>query len=425
MEIAQLYQLFLQNPAVETDTRKLKSGDIFFALQGPNFNGNQFALQALQAGASYAVVSEDIDPANDKIIKVTDTLQTLQDLAKYHREQLNIPVIAITGSNGKTTTKELIHSVLSAHYTTYTTQGNMNNHIGIPLTLLRIRKDAQFAVIEMGANHQKEIEGYCKYVKPAHGIITNIGKAHLEGFGGEEGVRKGKGELFDYIRAHGGSIFAYNDYAYLHEMSSGIKEVHWYGSLAGEVVGVANLHNYFLSVEAMTGVGFTLLNTQLVGAYNLPNVLCAVAVGKHFHVPDNKIKNAIEQYVPTNSRSQLIQRDSNEIILDAYNANPSSMQAAIENIAKKELANKVLIIGGMKELGVESEQEHQNLVALIKKYRWKNVLLVGKEFEPFNKMYEWCATSEEAKEWFTGRHFEHCIILIKGSRSIALEKVLA
>ena len=424
MEIAQLYQLFLQYPSVETDTRKLKSGDIFFALQGPNFNGNQFALQALEAGAAYVVVNEDIAPSNERVILVNDTLQTLQDLAKYHREQFDIPFIAITGSNGKTTTKELVHAVLNAHYTTYTTQGNLNNHIGIPLTLLRVKKDAQFAVIEMGANHQKEIEGYCKYVKPTHGIITNVGKAHLEGFGGEEGVRKGKGELFDYARANGGAIFAFDDYGYLHEMSNGIQEIYWYGTHNGEVVGTANLHEYFLSVNMVKGATFAVLETQLVGAYNLPNVLCAVIVGKHFNVPDDKIQKAIEQYTPTNSRSQLINRGTNEIILDAYNANPSSMQAAIENIAKKESTNKVLIIGGMKELGVESEQEHQSLVALIDKYSWKNVLLVGKEFEPFNKKYEWCATSEGAKKWFADHHFEHCVILIKGSRGIALEKVL-
>jgi UDP-N-acetylmuramoyl-tripeptide--D-alanyl-D-alanine ligase len=261
-------------------------------------------------------------------------------------------------------------------------------------------------------------------VQPTHGIITNVGKAHLEGFGGEEGVRKGKGELFDYVRAHEGSVFAFDDYEYLHEMSKGINEIHWYGSQKGEITGIANLHNYFLSVNITKGLIFNELETQLVGAYNLPNVLCAIAVGKHFNVPHDKIKKAIEQYVPTNSRSQLIYRDTNEIILDAYNANPTSMQAAIENIAKKESANKVLIIGGLKELGLESEQEHQNLVALIDKYNWKNVLLVGKEFEPFNKNHEWRATSEEAKEWFTGRHFEHCIILIKASRGIALEKVL-
>jgi UDP-N-acetylmuramoyl-tripeptide--D-alanyl-D-alanine ligase len=219
--IESLYQIFLQHPSIQTDTRKLKQGDLFFALKGPNFNGNLFALKALEMGAAYSIVDEEIGDADERIIKTDDTLTTLQDLAKYHREQFNIPFIAITGSNGKTTTKELVSTVLASHFKTYTTEGNLNNHIGIPITLLQVQQDAEIAVIEMGANHQKEIEGYCVYTQPTHGIITNCGKAHLEGFGGIEGVRKGKGELFDYIRTHNGTVFAYDDYDYLHEMSKG------------------------------------------------------------------------------------------------------------------------------------------------------------------------------------------------------------
>ena len=280
--IEELYSIYQHHPSVQTDTRHLQTGDLFFALQGANFNGNLFALQALEKGAAFAIIDEKSDNENGRLLLVNNVLETLQNLAKYHREQFSIPFIAITGSNGKTTTKELIHAVLSSHYKTYTTQGNLNNHIGIPLTLLKIKRDAEIAVIEMGANHLREIAHYCVYTQPTHGIITNCGKAHLEGFGSIEGVRKGKGELYDYIRATNGSVFAFNDYDYLHEMSHNINEIYWYGTQHGEITGVAKEGSSFVEVNFINGFSLSSIQTQLVGNYNLPNVLCAVAARKIF-----------------------------------------------------------------------------------------------------------------------------------------------
>ena len=422
MTIEQLYQLFLEHPSVEIDTRKLTPGDIFFALSGPNFNGNQFALQALAAGASYVVVDENIDEHNDKIIQVDHALCALQDLAKYHRQQLNIPVIAITGSNGKTTTKELVNAVLATHLICYTTPGNLNNHIGIPLTLLRIQKDAEITVIEMGANHQGEIAGYCDYVQPTHGIITNCGKAHLEGFGGVEGVRKGKGELFDYIRQNNGMAFIFNDYDYLQEMASGIDQFN-YGTAKAEVIGTAKSQDSFLNV-AITAPFKAEIHTRLVGDYNLPNVLCAVAVGVHFKVPHQKIKQAIEAYEPGNSRSQMLIKGTNHIILDAYNANPSSMVLAIENLAKIEAGNKIILLGAMLELGAESLQEHQNIIDTLQKHSWQQVVLVGGDFAKLKHHFLYFDTSQQAAAWYRLQHFHNTHQLIKGSRSMQMEKVL-
>ena len=423
--INELYDIYLQHPQVQTDTRKLQPGDLFFALKGANFNGNQFALQALKAGAAYAVVDEPIEVDNERLLLVPDVLTALQQLAKHHREQFNIPFIAITGSNGKTTTKELVHAALSSHFKTYTTKGNLNNHIGIPLTLLQVKKDAQMAVIEMGANHLLEIADYCKYTLPTHGIITNCGKAHLEGFGSAEGVRKGKGELYDYIRANGGSIFAFDDYDYLHSMSAGIKDIYWYGTEHGDIVGHAGTHDAFLSVIFTKGVSFTELQTQLVGAYNLPNVLCAVSVGKYFGVPEEKIQHAIENYVPSNSRSQLLMLGSNTVILDAYNANPSSMKAAVENFAAMPGDDKVLLLGGMAELGTDSEQEHQQLIQLIDQYPFKSVVLVGNYFNDIPHKYVHLPDATAAKEWLQSQQLAHATILVKGSRAMQMEKVIS
>lgn len=423
--IEQLYQHYLSHPSVQTDTRKLKEGDIFFALKGPNFNGNLFAQKALEMGAAYVVADEaPTDFQDDRILLVHDVLAALQALAGYHRQQLKIPFIAITGSNGKTTTKELVYAVLSAHFKTYTTQGNLNNHIGVPLTLLSVHQDAAMAVIEMGANHQKEIESYCVYTAPTHGIITNCGKAHLEGFGGIEGVRKGKGELFDYIRSHNGTVFLYDDYEYLHSMSEGIQHKYLYGTTAGEVMGQVQSSEPFLKVSMTKGIDTTTIDTQLVGAYNLPNVLCAIAVGKHFGVPDEKIKEAIESYAPSNSRSQLVEKDSNHIILDAYNANPTSMRAAIENFAKLPAQQKVLMLGGMMELGEDSKQEHQQIIALIEQHQWHRVVLVGGDFAHTQHSYIYFHDSSQAAQWFRDQHFKQTHLLIKGSRSMQMEKIL-
>ncbi len=426
MQISELYNLYLKHPSIQTDTRKIKKDDLFFALKGPNFNGNQFAKQALTAGAVYAIVDEGSTEGDERIVKVDDTLKTLQDLALYHRLQLNksIPFIAVTGSNGKTTSKELMHAVLSTTYKTYATEGNLNNHIGIPLTILKIKDDAEIVIIEMGANHQKEIEGYCKYTMPTYGVITNCGKAHLEGFGGEEGIRKGKGELFGYLRGNNGTAFVMWDYDYLQDMSKEIPAVMKYGTHNADITGTVKNSSNFLEVSINSGIEIDTIKTNLIGEYNLPNVLLAVAIGTHFKVPHEKIKQALENYMPANSRSQLIKKDSNNIILDAYNANPSSMKAAIENFSKMEAADKILVLGGMMELGAHSIEEHQNLVDLINKYIWKNVVLVGGDFNKTKHNFLNFENSEQAKDWFKNQHFNNTSILIKGSRSTFMEKVL-
>lgn len=423
MTTEQLYELFLQHPSVQTDTRKLKEGDLFFALSGPNFNGNDFALHAIEAGAAYAIVDQEIANANGQILKVGNVLDSLQLLAKLHREQFDIPFIAITGSNGKTTTKELVSAVLGSHYKTYTTEGNLNNHIGIPLTLLRVGMDAEMAVIEMGANHQKEIEDYCRYTKPTHGIITNCGKAHLEGFGGVEGVKKGKGELFDYLRGHDGTAFIFNDYDYLQAMATGISSVLTYGTAAANVTGKRLASETFLKVELSGEESPSIIETQLVGDYNLPNVLCAVAVGKHFKVPLEKVIKSISEYTPGNSRSQMRVSNSNHIILDAYNANPSSMKVAIENIANIKADSKVVMLGAMMELGAESLEEHQNVVDLISQFQWKEVILVGGDFGKILHPYTYFETSVKAAEWVKENAIRNSYILIKGSRSMQMEKI--
>ena len=431
MLIADLYKLYLQFPSIQTDTRKVTKDDIFFALKGPNFNGNQFAKEALAKGAAYVVVDEFSENTDAKIINVPDVLRALQNLALHHRTQFlsstsgkEIPFIAVTGSNGKTTSKELMHAVLSSAFKTYTTEGNLNNHIGIPLTILKIKEDAEIAIIEMGANHQKEIEAYCTYTLPTYGVITNCGKAHLEGFGGEAGVRKGKGELYDYLRQNSGAAFVMWDYAYLQKMSEGISTRITYGTQNADVTGVVKSSSGLLEVSIIAGADISSIKTNLVGEYNLPNVLLAVAIGKYFKVADEKIKSALENYVPTNSRSQLIEKDSNKIILDAYNANPTSLQAAIENFAKMEGTDKVLILGGMMELGLESLHEHQNLIELINKYKWKDVVLVGGDFSKVTHSFYFFENSLQAKEWYKNQNFSNSNILIKGSRSTAMEKVL-
>ncbi len=423
MNIEELYKIYSEHSSVKTDTRSIEEGDIFFALKGPNFNGNAFAQQAIKKGAAFAVIDEGIYTIPGKTYLVEDSLNALQALAKHHRRQFTIPFIAITGSNGKTTTKELVHAVLSSQYKTYTTEGNLNNHIGVPLTILKIKKDAEFAIIEMGANHQGEIASYCTIALPTYGLITNCGKAHLEGFGGIEGVRKGKGELFQFLRLYNGGAFVMWDYEYLKKMSKGIQTIFKYGTANAELTGNINGHDTLLQVQFDTGFNEP-ISTQLVGNYNLPNVLAAVAIGKFFHVPDEKIKAAIEDYSPSNSRSQLIEKGSNKIILDAYNANPSSMKLAIENLSKQRSENKILVIGAMAELGVESLQEHQSIIEEINKHSWKNVLLVGGDFCKIEHPYLKLNSSEEANQWLKENKIRDSLILVKGSRSMKMEKVM-
>ena len=426
--IEALYSIYTKHPSVVTDTRKLKLGDLYFALKGPNFNGNVFALQALEQGAAYAIVDEEIPNSSafqERILFVDDVLTTLQALAKYHRQQFNIPFIAITGSNGKTTTKELVYAVLASHFKTYTTQGNLNNHIGVPLTLLSIPKDAEMAVIEMGANHLHEIESYCSYTLPTHGMITNCGKAHLEGFGSEAGVKKGKGELFDFLSAHNGTAFVMKDYDYLQTMSNKIPNVIGYGQHNGQIQGEAIDYNGMLTVKINKGIDIDQIQTNLVGNYNLPNVLAAVAIGQEFKVPNDKIKSAIENYIPTNSRSQLLTWNNNEVILDAYNANPSSMKLAVENFAKINKENKIVCLGGMRELGADTLMEHQLLIDQLNQTNWENVLLVGSEFKPCVHNYLYFDTVQEAKVWLHAQTLKGYTLLIKGSRGIQMEQLIA
>ncbi len=424
MQIEALYKIYQQYPSVQTDTRKLTAGDIFFALKGDNFNGNEFAKKALENGAAYAVIDEVKFEIPGKTILVDDVLTALQQLAKHHRMQFNVPFIAITGSNGKTTTKELVHAVLSSSFKTYTTEGNLNNHIGIPLTILKIKKDAEMAIIEMGANHQKEIASYCVYTLPTHGLITNCGKAHLEGFGSIEGVKKGKGELFDYLRKNNGTAFVMWDYDYLQEMSKGIPTVIKYGTADSSIEGNVIKSDPYLSVKINKGASTSIINTQLVGEYNLPNVLAAVTIGKFFNVQEDKLKSALESYTPSNSRSQLLEKGSNKIILDAYNANPSSLKLAIENFAKIKAENKVLMLGAMAELGAESLAEHKAIIDTIDQYKWKEVVLVGGDFLKIQHPYISFNTSIEAKEWYQNQNFENTNLLLKGSRSIYMEKII-
>ena len=425
--IAFLYEIFKKSSSIQTDTRKLKLGDIYFALKGPNFNGNIFALAALEAGASFAVVDETIpysEALDDRILQVADVLTTMQDLAKHHRQQFDIPFIAITGSNGKTTTKELIAAVLSSHFKTYTTQGNLNNHIGVPLTLLSIQVDAQMAVIEMGANHLNEIGSYCQYAMPNYGMITNCGKAHLEGFGSEEGVKKGKGELYDYIKEHKGTAFVMNDYDYLNNMSAGIENIITYGNTLGALQGQPQTINGLLQVVFTKGTLLDKIQTQLVGDYNLPNVLAAVCIGQYFKVPMDKIKTAIENYTPSNSRSQLTTWKNNQIILDAYNANPSSMKVAVDNFAKLAAENKIICLGGMKELGEATFNEHQALIDQLKQSSWTKVVLVGNEFKDCTHPYQFFESVAAAKKWLNDQNFVQHTILIKGSRGIQMEQLI-
>ena len=355
MQIENIYKIYRQYPSIQTDTRKLKKGDLFLALKGPNFNGNLFAEQALEKGAAYVFTDEKISFNHDRIIQTNDTLETLQQLAKFHRQQFNIPFIAITGSNGKTTTKELAHEVLSAKYKTYTTAGNLNNHIGIPLTILKIKLEAEMAIVEMGANHLKEIAGYCEYAMPTHGLITNIGKAHLEGFGGVENVKKGKGELFNYLRNTDGTAFINSDDVAVVELSNYLNKKIFYGVSGKDLQGKIIKCDPFAEIQ-ISGSGSIDIKSKLAGAYNFSNIVAAVCIGRYFDVEDKKIKTAIENYIPSNSRSQLIYQNSNTIILDAYNANPGSMKAAIENFATMKRNKKILLLGAMMELATDSDK---------------------------------------------------------------------
>lgn len=429
MQIEHLYPLYLQCSGVTTDTRSIGAQSMFFALKGDKFNANTFAAEALQKGASYAVIDELTNTAwkeqyGDRLIVVDDVLKTLQLLAGYHRSQLTCPVLAITGSNGKTTTKELVAAVLGKQYRTYATKGNLNNHIGIPLTLLAIKNDVEFAVVEMGANHQHEIEGYCEYTAPSHGLITNVGLAHIEGFGGPEGVVQGKTELYRYLQQHGGAIFVSTDSEVLlkHACVEGSHSIITYGK-----------HHAHCSAEIVYGTEFLTLqvqgrtiHTNLVGEYNFDNVLSAVCIGLHFDVPLQSIKEALEEYVPTNNRSQKIEHNGATIILDAYNANPSSMAEALKNFDKIDAEKKTVIIGEMMELGVYSREEHDKIKAMVSAMPLAQRVFVGGGFSFLkdDATVLWFETTELATAWFAQQDWSGQYLLIKGSRKNGLERLL-
>ena len=426
MEIHELYQLFLQSTGITTDTRKIEKGQLYFALKGGNFNGNTFVSKALEQGASYAIIDEIEFKINDNYIWVENVLNTLQQLGNYHLNQVKPnAVIGITGSNGKTTTKELVYAVLNTTFKTHYTKGNLNNHIGIPLTLLEMKPDTEIAVIEMGANHQKEIESYCKYVEPTHGIITNCGKAHLEGFGGVEGIRKGKGELYDYLKQHQGLVFVNGDDAILVNMlqERSMPDFISYGNNSSNKYNSKILiENPFLKIQFEDME----IDSNLFGSYNYSNIMCAIAVGKHFGVSNQQIQNAISNYHPENARSQVIEKNGYKLILDAYNANPTSMLHALESFAKSSDKKKMVILGDMFELGDDAPKEHQHIANLSEQLKFDNIILVGNEFsktQTSDAVLKF-KTTEAAHIWFQQQDFTGSEILLKGSRSMKMEKIL-
>lgn len=444
----QLYDIYLKYPVISTDTRKIVPGSLFFALKGDKFDANTFAQKAVEDGAAYAVIDNPGYQLGEQYLLVEDVLTTLQDLARHHRRQLDIPVIGLTGTNGKTTTKELINAVLSQHFKTQATQGNLNNHIGVPLTILTIDASHQVAVIEMGANHQKEIELLCSIAQPSHGLITNVGKAHLEGFGGVEGVKKGKGELYDYFAPQppkGGvsktdvAVFINSDDAVLMEMADArhLSHVVYYGSdaidnlISGELLENSPL----LTLEwtnNKTDDSYK-VKTQLTGTYNLPNILVAICIGTYLGLSANEINAGIEGYQPKNNRSQIAQTATNTLICDYYNANPSSMFVAIENVGKIEAKRKVLILGDMFEMGPEAAVEHASVIRKAMDTPVDERIFIGKDFlaasksmghGPWtidNKFYE---TAEDAVAGLKAQPITNSTILIKGSRGMALERLV-
>jgi len=421
MTIEELHALFLAYPKICTDTRKISENCLFFALKGPNFNGNAFAQDALDKGAAFTIIDEEAFSTSDKTILCQDVLKTLQELATYHRNHCKAKVISLTGSNGKTTTKELINSVISKKYKTIATQGNLNNHIGVPLTLLSIKEDTEIAIVEMGANHQKEIEFLCNITQPDFGYITNFGKAHLEGFGGVEGVIKGKSEMYDYLTSH-------NKYVFLNADDQIQKEK--LDSYTKKIGFSTSDHQYynikFLGIDpyVVLEAEGTRINTQLIGKYNFPNCCAAILMGKYFNVPLQDIKLAIEAYQPQNNRSQILSKNGFNIVLDAYNANPTSMKAALENFASMDSSQKSIIIGDMFELGTTASEEHQTIANLTEELKFDNVYLVGENFFGIKTSFNKFKSFDDLKEHLEKKPLEKGALLIKGSRGMALERVL-
>jgi UDP-N-acetylmuramoyl-tripeptide--D-alanyl-D-alanine ligase len=416
MLIAQLYKLYTQNYLIDTDSRKIRKGSVFFALKGENFNGNQFALQALKSGSTHAVIDEEEYHTHPNTILVDNVLETLQKLANFHRKQLNIPIISLTGSNGKTTTKELINAVLSKKFKTTSTLGNLNNHIGVPLTLLSMHPNTDIGIVEMGANHLKEIEFLCDITEPNYGYITNFGKAHLEGFGSYEGVIEGKSELYEYLRTSKGIVFTNADDEIQVKQSYGINKVSFDKNFIHCIAA-----NPFVIIQFKN----SLIESQLIGKYNYNNLAAAIAIGNYFEVSENDIKDAIEKYIPSNNRSQIIKKGNKKIILDAYNANPSSMQVALENFNELNDMNKIIFLGDMFELGSESVNEHQKIGELATSYNFSKVYLIGKAFSTVQVKNAFIYDSfDNFKKSISLKNINNATILIKGSRGMALERIL-
>lgn len=424
METSELYEIYTEYPVICTDSRNIIPDSIFFALKGNNFDGNKYVEQALKSGCAYAVSDAESNSALDGCIIVENVLQTLSDLARYHRNSLNVHVLAITGTNGKTTTKELVGATLSKKYKTVCTKGNLNNHIGVPLTLLSMPADTEIAIIETGANHCGEIAALCEIACPNSGIITNIGKAHLEGFGSEEGVRKAKGELYAYLEKHRGTIFYNSDDGTLKTMAEKTANTVLvpYGA---KIMGVETETGTFLAFAANSLE--MKIQTALVGQYNLNNALAAMAVGLHFDVPAANIVEALSSYKPENNRSQLVETSKNTVIMDAYNANPSSMEAALRNFATLDKPNKLLITGDMLELGSETHEEHKKIIELTKQLGFENVIFVGSSFYDFRDSSTAIhfRNSVETRKYLSEKNISAQTILIKGSRGIGLETLLA
>lgn len=428
MEIEELYNRFTECNGLTTDSRHCPEGSMFLALKGETFNGNTFAAQSLAQGCRYAVVDEPqyASPENPRIILVDNCLETLQKLANYHRRRLGTRMIGVTGTNGKTTTKELIATVLGEKFKVLYTQGNFNNHIGVPLTLLRLKPEHEMAVIEMGANHPGEIKTLVHIAEPDYGIITNVGKAHLEGFGSFEGVIRTKGELYDFLREKGNAtIFIQNENPYLNKIAVGLTCVR-YGQtpgldVTGKVVACSPFLHFSWTAEGVSHE----VQTHLIGAYNLDNALAAVAIGRYFGVEDTQICHALSSYVPQNNRSQLVHTASNTLIVDAYNANPTSMMAALENFRQMEAAHKVAILGDMKELGEGSHEEHQKVVDFLKECGFERVMLVGPEFGSTVSSFEHYKDVKEVEALLAAHPLLECCILVKGSNSMKLSELPA
>ncbi len=424
MNIETLHQIFLKYSSVCTDTRTIKKNDLFFALKGDLFNGNKFAKDALEKGAKYAIVDDKEYAINPNYILVDDVLKTLQQLAKYHRTYLNIKIIALTGSNGKTTTKDLINSVLKKKYKTVATKGNLNNHIGVPLTLLTMHKDTEIGIVEMGANHLEEIEFLCNIANPNYGYITNFGKAHLEGFGGVEGVIKGKSELYNHLKQNNKLIYINAEDDLQLKQLNDYKNYYSFGSSSKE-----NATIEFLEANPFVKVQFNnlLINSKLIGKYNFSNISAAIAIGNYFNVSDVDIKSAVEAYTPKSNRSQIIKKGSNNILLDAYNANPTSMKAALDSFSNLTNENKIAILGDMFELGQDAAKEHQYIAEYLLKLNIDKTYLVGQNFHATivsSSNIKQFKSFEDLKEAIVKYDIKNSLFLIKGSRGMALERIL-